>query len=418
MNFKKPELLLPAGNFEALQTALLYGADAVYAGLPDLSLRASEGFTAESMEQAVRYVHEKGKKIYLTLNLFSRNADVPKLESFARTVRRLQPDALIVSDAGVFAFMREKVPEIALHVSTQANVSSYLTVDFWRKMGAKACVLSRETSFEEICEIKEKCPDIRIETFIHGAMCMSYSGRCLLSSFMTGRSANQGKCAQSCRWEYDVYLQEKKRPEEFIKVEQDERGTYFMNSKDLCLMPRLDRILQAGIDILKIEGRNKTPYYVAATARAYRQAIDDWFEDPQNWSFEKYQTALDNLQNRGYCLGFFDGFTSEMQNYETTQSQGKRRNAGVIRAWEKDGAVFEIRHKLERGGSLIFLPPEGGREITVKVPEVIDFPSKKTVAAISAGKKGQAVFLPNEFFEGISQIELPVLSVAQTPFVS
>lgn len=418
MKDRKPELLLPAGSLDALQTALLYGADAVYAGLPELSLRASNGFTVESMARAIAQTHAAGKKIYLTLNLFSKNADIPKLADFAKTVRELKPDGLIVSDAGVFAFMRENAPEIPLHVSTQANVSSWLTVDFWKKMGAKACVLSRETTFDEICEIKRKIPDVRLEMFVHGAMCMSYSGRCLLSSYMTGRSANQGRCAQSCRWEYDVFLREKKRPDALIKVEQDERGTYFMNSKDLCLMPKLDKILKAQIDLLKIEGRNKTPYYVAVAARAYRRAIDDWFADPENWSPDKYQKMLDTLQNRGYCTGFFDGWSDDMTNTLSTQSVSDMRNAGVIRAWEKDGAVVELYHKVQTGSELIFLPPRSANDVRVTLSQVIDGFTKKQVAALSAGKKGQTLFVPLSFFKGAPQSDLPVSSVVQTPFVS
>ena len=410
---KKPELLLPAGSVDALKTAVLYGADAVYAGLPALSLRTANGFTADELKNAVRFVHDAGKKIYLTLNLFSKNDDVPKLEQFAETAAELKPDALIISDAGVFDFMKQKVPEIPLHVSTQANVSSWLTVDFWKKQGAAACVLARETCFADIREIKRRCEGVRVEMFVHGAMCMSYSGRCLLSAFMANRSANQGKCAQSCRWEYDVFLREKKRPDDLIQVEEDGRGTYFMNSKDLCLMPRLNEILDAGIDILKIEGRNKTPYYVAVTAKTYRQAIDDWFANPDAWSAQTYMPALEALQNRGYCQGFFDGFSPDMQNYSSTQSVGTHKNAGVLRAWEPNGAVFEIFQKIKAGDTLFFLAPNRRERIKVAVKRVVDAFDKKDVPELSPGKKGQAIFLPRACFNGADEKTLPVLSVAQ-----
>ena len=413
---KKPELLLPAGSPEALQTAFLYGADAVYAGLPSLSLRANQGFTVDTVEQAIRQAHEKNKKIYLTLNLFSKNEDVDKLAGFADTVNRLRPDGLIVSDPGVFMFMKEHAPQTPLHVSTQANVGSALTVKFWQSLGAKVCVLSRETSFDEIREIKRQAPDMKIEMFVHGAMCMSYSGRCLLSAFMTGRSANRGKCAHACRWKYKLYLEEEQRPGEFLPVEEDNRGTYIMNSKDLCLMPKLDLILNAGIDLLKIEGRNKTPYYVAQTARAYRKAIDDWFDNPGKWRFEAepYQAELDTLQNRGYTTGFFDGVPDgSAQNYETVQSLSDWRNAGVIAQWTDEGAEVIIYQKIEQGDTLSFLPPSSFSPVDAVVSKVIDGFSKKEVSALSPGRVGQSIFVPRSFFGTYGPAELPVFTVAR-----
>lgn len=417
---KKPELLLPAGSLESMETAFLYGADAVYAGLPSLSLRAQEGFTPETLAEAIKNAHERQKKIYLTLNLFSKNGDVEKLEDFAALISRLSPDGLIVSDPGVFMFMKERLNGIALHVSTQANVSSWLTVKFWQDMGAKVCVLSRETSFDEIREIKERCPGMKIEMFVHGAMCMSYSGRCLLSAFMTGRSANRGKCAHACRWKYKLYLEEEQRPGELMPVMQDARGTYIMNSRDLCLMPKLDRILAAGIDMLKIEGRNKTPYYVAQTARAYRRAIDDWFENPRDWSPGPYAAELETLQNRGYTTGFFDGVSDapEMQNYETTQSESGWRNAGAVRSWSDDGAEFVIYQKLSAGDTLFFLAPGRWEPVAVRLEQVIDAFSKKPVETLSPGRKGQAILIPRAYFKGTGSAELPVLTVARIPHKS
>lgn len=412
---KKTELLLPAGTPEALKTAFLYGADAVYAGLPSLSLRAQSGFTEETLTEAINEAHRLGKKIYLTLNLFSKNSDVEKLDDFASLIGRLNPDGLIISDPGVFMYMKEKLPQIPLHVSTQANVGSWLTVKFWQDLGAKVCVLSRETSFLEIEEIKKRCPDIRIEMFVHGAMCMSFSGRCLLSAFMTGRSANRGQCAHACRWGYKLYMEEVQRPGEFLPIEEDERGTYIMNSRDLCLMPKLDRILGAGIDMLKIEGRNKTPYYVAQTARAYRRAIDDWYAHPETWTAEPYMAELETLQNRGYTLGFFDGISADpdMQNYETVQSESNWRNAGVIREWREDGAELVIYQKLVPGDVLSFLAPFQRETIEINLPFIIDSFSKKQVEAISPGKVGQAIIIPREFFGAIPEEKLPVLTVAR-----
>lgn len=416
---KKPELLLPAGSLDSLETAFLYGADAVYAGLPSLSLRAQDGFTPETLAEAIDGAHRRKKKIYLTLNLFSKNDDVEKLDEFAALIGRLGPDGLIVSDPGVFMFMKERLADIPLHVSTQANAGSWLTVRFWQDLGARVCVLSRETSFEEIKEIKQRCPDMKIEMFIHGAMCMSYSGRCLLSSFMAGRSANRGKCAHACRWKYRVYLEEEQRPGELLPVFEDGRGTYIMNSRDLCLMPKLDRILSAGIDMLKIEGRNKTPYYVAQTARAYRMAIDDWFENPERWRPDFYMAELETLQNRGYTRGFFDGVsTPEMQNYETTQSESGWRNAGVIRAWSPAGAEFVIYQKLNAGDTLYFLAPGRRRPVEVRLEQMIDAFSKKPVETLSPGRKDQAVLIPRACFGEFGERELPVLTVARMPHKS
>ena len=411
---KKPELLLPAGTPEAMQTAFLYGADAVYCGLPSLSLRAGNGFDLNTLAQAIEQAHGKGKKVYLTLNLFSRNSDIERLEEFADTVNKLRPDGVIISDPGVFMFMKEHVPDIPLHVSTQANVGSWLTVDFWRSMGAKVCVLSRETPFQDICEIKRKIPDMKIEMFIHGAMCMSYSGRCLLSSFMAGRSANRGQCAHACRWKYKLYLEEEQRPGEFLPIEEDDRGTYILNSKDLCLMPYLNKILEAGIDLLKIEGRNKTPYYVAQTARAYRKAIDDWFESPDDWRFEKYQAELDTLQNRGYTTAFFNGAPdSAAQNYETTQSLSPWRNAGAISSWTGEGAELILYQKIETGDTLWFLPPDRFESVPVVLPRIIDGFTKKEVPTLSPGRIGQSVFIPKAFLNGLTSENLPVFTVAR-----
>ena len=413
---KKPELLLPAGTPEALKTAILYGADAVYAGVPSLSLRAKTAFDEGTLADAIKETHGLGKKIYLTLNLFSKNDDVEKLDDFAALIDRLAPDGLIVSDPGVFMFMREKVPHIPLHVSTQANVGSWLTVKFWRDLGAKVCVLSRETSFAETKEIKRLCPDVKIEMFVHGAMCMSYSGRCLLSAFMAGRSANRGKCAHACRWNYKLYLQESERPDEFLPIEEDARGSYILNSRDLCLMPKLNEILAAGIDLLKIEGRNKTPYYVAQTARAYRQAIDDWFENPEAWHYEKYQAELDTLQNRGYTSGFFDGVNSpEMQNYDSTQSTGAWRNAGVIRKWRDDAAEVVIYQKISAGHVLTFLPPTSFAPVDVKIERVIDGFTEREVPALAPGKAGQFILIPKSFFKNVTLDAFPELTVARMP---
>ena len=287
---KKPELLAPAGNMEKLKMALLYGADAVYLGGKVMGLRAFAGnFSLEEMEQAVVFAHSLQKKVYVTVNIFAHNADLTVLPEYLRHLREINVDALLISDLGVWSVAREVVPDIPLHVSTQANTTNWAAVKAWENLGASRVVLARELSLEEIKDISRKTR-VELETFVHGAMCISYSGRCWLSSYLTGRDGNRGACAQVCRWEFG--LTEKKRPGEIFDVAEDERGTYIMNSKDLCMMPRLDKILELGLHSLKIEGRNKTEYYAAITARAYRQAIDDYIRNPKEWNSEKYMTIF------------------------------------------------------------------------------------------------------------------------------
>lgn len=407
--FQKPELLLPAGTFQRLKIALAYGADAVYVGMPSMSLRATVGLSQEELEEGARLMHAFGKKIYVALNLFSKNADIEKLPLIAERLRKAAPDGVIVSDPAIFMFLRERLPEIPLHVSTQANISSWATVEFWQKLGAELCVLSRETTFDEICEIRRRVPAMKLEMFVHGAMCMSYSGRCLLSAFMTGRSANQGKCAQSCRWNYKVYLEEEKRPGELISVEEDSRGTYFMNSRDLCLLPELPKILSAGIASLKIEGRNKSDYYVAQAARVYRAAIDAWYESPETWNAAPYMRELSMLQNRTYTRGFFDGVPgSEAQNYETTVSVGNAQNVGMVienspftsaAGTPKDAFVhLEIRNKISLGDEIEFLIPGIFEPLKIKLSALFNGFTGKPAESISAGRSGQTALLPRSLF--------------------
>jgi len=405
----RAELLMPAGSLAKLKTAVLYGADAVYAGTPDLSLRTQSEFSLEDLLEGVRFAHEHGVRIYLTLNLFTHNRDVEKLPEFVQTVRRVGPDGVIVSDPGVFHYLREHAPELALHVSTQANACSWLTVQSWAKQGAELCVLAREVSFEELTEIRAKCPDIKLEAFVHGAMCMTYSGRCLLSNYLAERGANQGNCAQSCRWSYkvlarkkdgeqveitpenkddfDFYLEEEYRPGELMKIEEDDRGSYIMNAKDLCLMGKLDDYLKLGIDSLKIEGRNKSEYYAAVTARAYRQAIDAWYADPEGWSPEPYLREIYTLQNRGYSLGFHDGRLSNIaHNYDRTDTVGGWLFAGTIERWDGDEMIFSLRNPLRAGAVIEFLVPGHIEPVRLRLYE---FTNAKTGEVSDRANPGQ-----------------------------
>lgn len=436
----KAELLLPAGSLIKLKTAILYGADAVYAGTPDMCLRAQSKFSMEELKEGIDYVHSKGKKIYLTLNLFMHNRDVEKLPTFVETLRQLKPDGVLIADPGVFQYVKENAPELNLFVSTQANICSWQAVKFWQSQGAKLCVLGREVTFNEAKEIREKCPDILIETFMHGAMCMSYSGRCLISNYLADRSANQGKCAHCCRWHYKLHLrlkdgsikellidennkdsfefllEEEFRPGEYFEVVEDEHGGYFLNSKDMCLMPRLPDLLSAGIDSLKVEGRNKTEYYAGTVARTYRKAIDDWYKSPDNWDYNNYMSELNTLQNRGYCLGFHDGkLTNISQNYEYTRTLGDWLFAGSIVEWQGNDAIFEIRNYINSGEEIEFLIPEQLQNITLKLNEFEDAVTGETTAKVSAGQGKSIRIKPTSWPLPIEEIKklLPQYVIAR-----
>ncbi len=427
----RTELLMPAGSLSKLKTAILYGADAVYAGTPDLSLRTQSSFTLEELVEGVRFVHAHGKKIYLTLNLFTHNRDIEKLPTFIETVRKVKPDGLIIADQGVFHYVAEHAPELELHVSTQANACSWLTVQSWQKQGASLCVLAREVSFEELAEIREKCPDIKLEAFIHGAMCMTYSGRCLLSNFLAERGANQGNCAQSCRWNYkvlarrkngdeveitpdnkddfDFYLEEEFRPGDLMKIEEDDRGSYIMNAKDLCLMPKLDDYLAIGMDSLKVEGRNKSEYYAAVTARAYRHAIDAWYADPKGWSPDPYMRELYTLQSRGYSLGFHEGrLTNLAHNYDRTETVGGWLYAGIIREWQGDDMILTLRNSLRAGDVLEFLPPGQFDVIRLRLYEFVEAKSGDITEKVAPGQ-GRAIRINASVFNNEDPEDLKAL---------
>jgi putative protease len=382
MTGHRAELLMPAGNLRKLKMAVLYGADAVYLGTPDMSLRTKSQFSLEDVIEGVEFCHAHGKRAYLTLNLFSHNKDIPKLEEYIQTVRTVKPDGLIIADPGVFQYVKQHAPELPLHISTQSNVCSWLSVDFWKAQGAELVVLAREVSFGELEEIREKCPDIKLEAFVHGAMCMTYSGRCLLSNYMAERGANQGNCANSCRWNYQVrmrlkdgsvqelaitddnidlfefLLEEGCRPGELMPIEEDARGSYILNSRDLCILPKLDEYLRIGVDSLKVEGRGKSEYYCAIVARAYRMAIDDYYASPQTWDPKPYMAELESVGNRGYSLAFHDGrLTNYSHDYENTAALASWEYAGVVVAVTDDAFHVEIKNKLEPGEVFDFVSP-------------------------------------------------------------
>lgn len=438
----KAELLLPAGSLTKLKTAILYGADAVYAGTPDLCLRSQSKFSLEELKEGIKFVHSKGKKIYLTLNLFMHNRDVEKLPVFVETLSHLKPDGVLIADPGVFQFVKDNAPDLNLFVSTQANICSWPAVRFWQNQGAKLCVLGREVTYAEMKEIREKCPDILLECFMHGAMCMSYSGRCLISNYLADRSANQGKCAHCCRWHYKLHLrlkdgtikeliidennkdsfefllEEEFRPGEYYEVVEDDHGGYMLNSKDMCLMPRLPDLLSIGIDSLKVEGRNKTEYYAGIVARTYRQAIDDWYNAPENWDYTKYMDDLNTLQNRGYCLGFHDGkLTNISQNYEYTRTLGDWLFAGSIVEWQNDDAIFEIRNYINSGEFIEFLIPGTLENLRLTLPEFEDAETGEITPKVSAGQGKKIRIRPQAWNKDISEIKklLPQYVIARKP---
>lgn len=439
MTQNKSELLMPAGNLRKLKMAILYGADAVYLGTPDMSLRTKSEFSLEDVIEGVEFCHSHGRRAYLTLNLFSHNKDIPKLAEYIETVRKVKPDGLIIADPGVFQYVRERAPELPLHISTQSNICSWLSVKFWQDQGAELCVLAREVSFSELTEIREKCPDIKLEAFVHGAMCMTYSGRCLLSNFMAERGANQGNCANSCRWNYtfrmrmkdgtvqdlnitdenadmfEFLLEEGCRPGELMPIEEDARGSYILNSKDLCIMPKLDEYLRIGVDSLKVEGRGKSEYYCAIVARAYRMAIDDYYADPENWDPKPYMRELEAVGNRGYTLAFHEGrLTNYSHDYEHTASLAQWEYAGVVTEVTEDAFLVEAKNKLVAGEVLEFVSPIARETVLLRAYDFERADNGKRLDVVQGGQK-TVIRLPFTLFdhEDIDDLRprFPALSV-------
>lgn len=350
------ELLIPAGSLEVLKTAVRYGADAVYIGGEAFGLRAkAHNFTIPDMKEGIAFAHEHGCKVYLTVNVFAHNRDIEGIREYFRTLREVPVDALIISDPGVFMMAKELLPDTEIHISTQANNTNYETYRFWYRMGAKRVVSARELSLEEIGEIRKHIPeDMEIESFIHGAMCISYSGRCLLSNYFTGRDANQGACTHPCRWKYAVV--EEKRPGEYLPVEEDDRGTYIFNSKDLCMVEYIPEMMEAGIDSFKIEGRMKTALYVATVARTYRKAIDDYKTSPELYrsNMDYYREEISKCTYRQFTTGFYFGKTTEeSQIYDSNTYIREYTYLGMVEQTDTQGRmVLEQRNKFAVGETI------------------------------------------------------------------
>ena len=392
-NVKLAELLAPVGTLDAFKTAILYGADAIYAGLPGFSMRARAKIDVEGVRQGIELAHAAGKKVYLAFNLFAHDYEYANMPRVAEIIRYLGPDALIVSDPGIVMWVRENFPDMPIHISTQANICSAKTVKFWQNAGAKLCVLAREVSHNEFKNIRAECPDVGLEIFVHGAMCMSYSGRCLLSNFITGRPANRGACAQLCRWKYDVILRERESGVE-MPIEEDARGAYIMNSKDLCLMPRLADVVAAGPDSLKIEGRNRSEYYVGSVVHAYRCALDAYAANPDNFDPTPFMDGLNRLETRGYTTAFFDGSVgADAHNYETTRSTSNWHAAGVITAVDDENITFELRNETRVGDEITFILPGTMDSVTVQLTELINAKNDERVEKLAAGM-GNSILIP------------------------
>lgn len=341
----KPEILAPAGNLDKLKIAINFGADAVYLGGTKLNLRAfANNFTNEQLKEGLEYAHARGKKVYVTLNVFPHNEDLEGLEEYLKELYEMGVDAVIVSDPGIIMTAKEVVPELELHLSTQANTVNWRTCLYWHKQGIKRIVLARELSIEEVREIREKLPEsCEIEAFVHGAMCMSYSGRCLLSNYIVGRDSNRGQCAQPCRYKY--HLMEEKRKEEFFPVIEDDRGTYIMNSKDMCLIEHMPELVEAGINSLKIEGRMKSVFYVASVVKAYREALDTYLKNPKEYEFNpKWMEYLMMPSHRTYYTGFYFGEENK-QVYTSSAYEKKYDVIGIVRNYDKEKGILTIEQR-------------------------------------------------------------------------
>jgi len=356
---KNIELLSPAGDFSKLKTALYYGADAVYIGGKSFSLRAyASNFDEEGIKSAIAYAHERGKKVYVTVNIFARNYDIEQAEEYFRFLQGTGVDGVIVSDIGLITLARECAPELNISVSTQANTLNYKTVEFYKSLGVKRVILARELSLKEIKEIHQKVPDMELEVFVHGAMCIAYSGRCLLSDYRTGRSSNRGECVQACRWNYEI--REKGSEQDFMEMEEDERGTYIMNSKDLNLIDYIYELADAGVCSFKIEGRMKSEYYLATVINAYRRALDEFYRVGAEYKNNpEYKIELEKTAHREFTTAYLLGENDRTVNHDDSQSKGSYKFIAQVLDYDADGgyAIIEMRNRFAVGDKLQVLSP-------------------------------------------------------------
>lgn len=399
---KKPELLAPAGSFEKAKVAFLYGADAVYCGTASLSLRSRADVDDDDLINTIKYAHSIGKKVYAAINIYAWDSNYEEIEKQVKRLAEVKVDGIIASDGGVIQKIREVAPEIEVHISTQANVVSYHSAKFWYDNGAKRVILGRETSKDQIEAImKNKPEDLEVEMFVHGALCWAYSGRCFLSEYLSCR----GDCSQSCRWAYNMYLEEKNNPGNLMPVETDENGTYILSSKDLCLIKEIPQIIEMGVDSLKIEGRLKTEYYLASVVNVYRNAIDDYIKDPENYDYTKYLKELEKIKTRGLTTFYFnDRNNKDFQEYEGKQYNPNFEFGGKIIEDKPAGEIstIEIKNKLKVGDVLELIIPNKIEAEDFEIKELFDSETGEKIETVNPGKLGQTVKLtiPYEVKQG------------------
>ena len=397
------ELLAPAGSFEKAKIAFLYGADAVYMGTKSLSLRTRVSVEDDDLKKTIEYAHKLNKKVYVALNIFAWDEKYDEIIKAAKELNEIKPDGIIASDGGVIEILKEYAPDIDIHISTQANVISYHNANFWYHNGAKRVIVGREMNKEQIREMRKHIPeDMEIETFCHGAICFGYSGRCFLSDFLCGRSANLGDCAQSCRWAYNIYVEETNKPGNLMPVEADEHGTYIFSSKDLCLINEIPELIEMGVSSLKIEGRLKTEYYLASVVNAYRNAIDDYMKNPKNYDAKKYLNEIEKTKTRGLTTFYFnDRNNKDFQEYEGKQYNSNYEFGGKVVSQENEKTIVEIKNKLSVGDEMEIIIPKQIETVKFTIDKLWDIETDEEIETVNPGKAEQKVkmILPIEVKE-------------------
>lgn len=390
---KKIELLAPAGSYEKAKIAFKYGADAVYCGTSSLSLRTRADMDNDDLIKTIKYAHSIGKRVHVTLNIFAWDDKYEEIIEMAKILNEVKPDAIIAADGGVIEVLKEYAPNVPIHVSTQANIVSLRDCNFWYKNGAKRVIMAREMNKEQLRYIMENKPkDLEVEMFGHGSICFAFSGRCFLSDFLCGRSANLGDCSQSCRWSYNLYAEEKNNPGGLMPIEINEHGTSIFSSKDLCLLKEIPEIIDMGIDSLKIEGRLKTEYYIASVINVYRNAIDDYMKNPDNYDYTKYLKEIEKVKTREFTTFYFnDRNNRNVQDYSGRQYNENYEFGGKVVEYDEEKSTIEIKNKLQIGDELEIIVPFKLEPIVFKIEKLWNYDTEEEIESISPGVKGQKV---------------------------
>ena len=390
---KKIELLAPAGSYEKAKIAFKYGADAVYCGTSSLSLRTRADMDNDDLIKTIKYAHSIGKRVHVTLNIFAWDDKYEEIIEMAKILNEVKPDAIIAADGGVIEVLKEYAPNVPIHVSTQANIVSLRDCNFWYKNGAKRVIMAREMNKEQLRYIMENKPkDLEVEMFGHGSICFAFSGRCFLSDFLCGRSANLGDCSQSCRWSYNLYAEEKNNPGGLMPIEINEHGTSIFSSKDLRLLKEIPEIIDMGIDSLKIEGRLKTEYYIASVINVYRNAIDDYMKNPDNYDYTKYLKEIEKVKTREFTTFYFnDRNNRNVQDYSGRQYNENYEFGGKIVEYDEEKSTIEIKNKLQIGDELEIIVPFKLEPIAFKIEKLWNYDTEEKIESVSPGVKGQKV---------------------------